>query len=188
MKKTLILALGILVSASFAFAQDGGHIGLYSDAGSYADCNVNVAAPGAYTPIYVVHTTAAEANTSRFAATLNWTGATNLGFQVSTGVLPLGNILTGLTVTYGQCRQLPFLIGTWNFLAGTDLGPCLDAIQIIPDPNLASGEIQVIDCQANDLVGTGGKLTVNGNPNDCPCFVEVATQPSSWSKVKALYQ
>jgi hypothetical protein len=186
MKKVLILAVAIVMCASLVSAQTGGRIGLYSDSPGYSDCFLTAAL---YVPatIYVVHDLLPQANTSQFKVVHNWTadvipGAVDFGTN-----LTLGNIFTGVTVTYVGCKALPHLLATMQFTALAVPADCVVQFTVEPDPGAASGNIVVVDCGNNELIGTGGKLVVNGNADDCPCEI-IGTEPTNWSKVTALYQ
>lgn len=183
MKKVLILALAIVMSASLAFAQ-GGHIGLYSDSPGYSDCNLNEALFVSNT-VYVVHTLAASGNTAQFKVVNNWPGP--IAGAISWGTnLTLGDVYTGITVTYVGCKALPYLLGTMGFIPVAATPPCTATLEVVADPAVASGSVEVVDCNNNVLLATGGLLTINGNQNDCPCII--GTEQSNWSKIKNLYK
>ena len=57
--------------------------------------------------------------------------------------------------------------------------------EVVPDPALASGQIEIVDCSSNVRFANGGILWVNGNDIDCNCLP--ATETSSWGKIKSLY-
>lgn len=183
MKKVLILAVAIVMCASLASAQSGGHIGLYSDNPGFSDCFLQEAL-FVNNYIYAVHTLLPEANTSQFMVTHNWTAIAGAVTYFSN--LNLGDIYTGVTITYVGCKPLPHALATMAWIPIAATPPCTVLFEVVPDPALASGQIEAVDCSANVLFATGGKLYVNGNDVDCPC--EVGTEESSWSKIKALYQ
>lgn len=183
MKKILILAAAIVMCASLASAQTGGHIGVYSDSPGYSDCNV-VEQIYVTTTYYVVHTTAAESNTSQFMAVPNF-GPGFPGAISYLGNLNLGDLYTGVTITYVGCKVLPHLLATVQHTNSALSAPCTVLMEIVPDPALASGQIETVDCDSNPHFATGGKLTANGNET-CPCVI--GTETTNWSKVKALYQ
>lgn len=192
MKKALILTLALVMCSSLAFAQNGGHIGIYSDAPGYTDCNL-VEAPGAPNLVYVVHNTAAQANTSQFKVDNNW-GAFQAG-ENSGGNLFIASTLAntiydGGTITYVGCKPLPHLLVTLTLIPFVPSGPCpgglAGALAVVPDPVLPSGQIEVVDCDGSTVwFATGGVLSVNDDGN-CQCVV--ATEETSWSRIKAMYQ
>jgi len=182
MKRTLLLTLSILCIASLASAN---HIGLYSDDGGYSNCNLNETLYVTNT-VYVVHSNAVEGNTSQFKVAKTWgalAGAVEYG-----GNLNLGDMLTGVTITYVGCKPLPHLLGTIGSIPVAATPACTVAFTVVPDPVLPSGQIEVVTCSNQVLFGTGGNLTVNGNAIDCPCINAPAAESTSWSKIKALYQ
>jgi hypothetical protein len=186
MKKVLILAMAIVMCAGLAFAQDGGHIGLYSDVG-YTDCNVDDSG-ALYTNVnvYVVHKDAVEGNTSEFAINRTWPTA-NPGTPDFGGNLTLGTIEGGIVITYVGCKALPHLLATWPQFIFGQAPVCTQGMEVVASPLVVSGsgQIEVVDCNSTIHFATGGILTVNGDES-CPC--SVATQESSWSRIKALYQ
>lgn len=184
MKKTLIIALGILMCASVASAQFGGRISLYSDPG-YSDCNLNETL-FVQNPIYIVHDLAATGNTADFKAVVTW-GALNGGVTWNNN-LQLGDITgTGISVTYVGCKNLPYLLGTWNWIPTVATPACTYALTVVPAPYIASGEIEIVTCDFQIEYAIGGQLTVNGNPTDCDCLAP-GTEETSWSKIKSLYK
>jgi hypothetical protein len=183
MKKVLILALAIVMSASLAFAQNGGHIGLYSDAPGYSDCNL-VPIIG-INNVYVVHTTSVTSTSAQFKVENNWLAA--LAFPPNWGTnLAIGDPYVGVAITYAGCKPMPYLLGTLQFFNQGVVGPCGASLQVVADPVHPSGSVVTVDCDFVLQLATGGLLTVNGNAIDCPCII--GTEESSWSKVKALYQ
>jgi hypothetical protein len=185
MKKVLILATAILMCAGLAVAQDGGHIGLYADEG-YTECNLDDSAL-LYTnaTIYIVHSDAPESNTSQFRIEVNW--PTAVEGALNWNGLDLGDVNTGILVTYGGCKALPYLMGTWNWFVVGAAPECTVAFEVLGDPLSESGEVESVDCSSTKHIATGGKLTVNGNET-CPCEPPVSTQDKSWSQIKALYR
>lgn len=182
MKKVLILALAIVMSASMAFAQQG-HIGLYSDNPGWSNCNLNEALY-ASNYVYVVHNTAVTGNTAQFKIVNSWVGP--LAGPVSWGTnLTLGDPYVGITVTYVGCKNLPYLLGSLAFIPLAPTPACTAYLEVVADPLVVSGSVETVGCDFTVYLSTGGKLTVNGNET-CPCFV--GTEETNWSKIKALYQ
>jgi len=190
MKKILILALAMVLSASLVYAQPGGEIGLFSDVG-YSDCNLAPAAPYSNYNVYIVHVLATSANSSQFKITKNITGALLNQGTITFGTnLTLGDLFTGITVTYVGCKPLPYLIGTIPyFYYGTPGADpvCTYSLLVEADPGAETGQVESVDCAGVKQVAVGGTLTFWGDPVDCPCQL-VSTQESSWSKIKSLYR
>jgi hypothetical protein len=190
MKKVLILAVALVMSASLAAAQSGGHIGLFSDNPGFSDCSI-AEAFGPPMQVFCVHTTATQANTSQFKILNTWTsfpGAHLYGGNLFIGSTLANTIFDGGTVTYVGCKPLPHLLLTLEFFfGGVFSNPCTVGLQVVPDPILPSGQIEVVDCDGSTIhFATGGTLFINGNPIDCPCVV--GTEETSWSRIKAMYQ
>ncbi|MFQ5510295.1 MAG: hypothetical protein ACE5EO_00445, partial [Candidatus Krumholzibacteriia bacterium] len=93
------------------------------------------------------------------------------------------NSQTGVAVGYGQCVAAPIHNLTINYFASGSTPPCC-AFTVDADPALPSGQIEVVDCSNNLLIGVGFVSTVNGNAN-CLCIDPV--EDSTWGRVKSLY-
>lgn len=186
MKKILILAMAIVMCSSLAFAQTGGHIGIYSDVG-YTDCNL-VTVSG-LTLVYVVHTLAPTAQSSQFKVD-DTSGMTylaeNAGANVFIGSTAGNTIREGGAYTYVTCRALPWLLTTLQYFTSGFEAPCAE-MNVVADPAVGSGEILVVACDLAQSTATGGKFTINGNET-CPCVETVSTEETNWSRIKALYQ
>jgi hypothetical protein len=197
MRRVLVVA-GVVVCAwsTTAHAQypcagslaeySGGHIGLYSDSPGYSDCSLRETLYTTNT-VYIVHTIASHGNTAQFRIIHNWNA---LPQAISFGSnLTLGDVYTGITVTYVGCKPLPYLIGTLSFIPLTPTPRCT-AFKVLPDPAVPSGQIEVVDCSYQIHAATGGELWVNtecmmcGLPEGCD---PVAAETTSWGRVKALY-
>lgn len=187
------IALAIALSAGTASAQGyGGHIGLYSDSPGYSDCNLTEAIY-VTNSIYVVHTVVAQAYTAQFAVIHNWDN-TIVGSVSYEGNLAVGDIYEGVTVTYIGCQPLPHLLAVLRFIPLSPTPECTFLV-VVPDPAVASGQIEVVDCDSNVLYATGGYACINmplccviggGIPDYCE--LPVATEATTWGQVKALYR
>lgn len=182
MKKVLLLAMALTMVASLSFAQTGGHIGLYSDSPSYADCNL-LAPPFALLNVYVVHQLT-DANGSQFKLVDNGTGLTKTGYT-SAHTLVIGSdpfVETAVTYDGGGCPHVtPILIGTIGYFHQGTAVPC-STIEVIDAPTIL--EIRSLGCDGVERVATGGVLTVEGDES-CPCIV--GTEETTWGQMKALY-
>ena len=181
MKKALLLTLVLMLSASMAFAQ-AGSVGLFADMGG-TDCNLPDVAPG-LTPYYAVHVYHAGATACQFAAPMPaCMTATYLSDTAVFGVT-IGNSQTGVAIGYGTCQGAPTYVLAINYFTSGTTPPCC-LYPVVPDPNVASGKVEVVDCTNALLFGTGGAGIVNSTPN-CDCNVPV--EDSTWGQVKALYK
>ena len=170
----------------FPASQIGGLIGLFADPQG-TNCNFLYGGPGLLA-VYVVHTRTVGATASQFSAPIPacWTNALWLS---DTGIWPIniGNSQTGVALGYGTCQVGPMHIYTINyFVQGPPAGTCC-YYPVLPDPHVASGEIEVVDCNGNSVYGEGGTASLYPTAN---CMCEggtVRVEETTWGRVKALY-
>lgn len=195
MKKTLLLALAILMCASLAFGQ-GGNINPYWDIGG-TNCYLTTASGLCYT--YVFHEGIPAANASQWVLTLlgGWSGA-----YIAYGTAPYLNILSGgvlgplnpmggISIAYGNplCEGLSTLICTvtW-FCSGFE--PLCSGVQVTPDPLASIAAVEVRDC-ANVAVPAGGGsayVDASGGSGGCgQCAPPIPVQEQTWGQIKSLY-
>lgn len=186
MKRTLLIAMAALCVAGFAYADGVGHIGVYADAVA-GSCDITDVA-GLVT-VYVVHTDADAANTSQFAiaqepgVNMTYLSATN-----SLGLI-LGELSTGVTITYVGCKTtFPLELFSVQYFGTGSTDNC-SKLMIVADPHLPSGQIEIIDCAqipaVHQIGPVGGSAMVNLT-GDCGC--DIATKETTWSRIKSLYQ
>jgi len=186
MRLFAIAFLVLTLVAGPALAQYGGHIGLYSDP-TYFDCSLHEMLYVSNT-VYVVHEFAPSGNTAQFRIINHWPGPAPGIIDWGTN-LTLGDVYTGIAVTYVGCKALPYLLGTLSFIPTAATPPCTATLRVGADLAVASGFVEVVDCNMNVLLATGGELIINGNTAECPCILDpVGTAQSNWSRVKALYR
>lgn len=181
MKKVLLLAMAVTMVASLSFAQTGGHIGLYSDDVSFAECNL-VATPFALLNVYVVHQLT-DATGSQFKLVDGGTGLTPTGWT-SAHALNIGAdpfVETAVTYDGGCPHATPILIGTLGYFHQGSAVGC-STIQVVPAPTVNA--ILGLGCDNVERDATGGTLTIDGDLS-CPCAV--ATEETTWGQMKALY-
>lgn len=172
MKRLAALFLLALLP-SFAHAEEDKLL-LFSDA-ALTDSTLNDSAPD-FLSVYVVHTNF-------------WNGVTYVRFSIEptagfTGVwigetsqyLVLGTSTTDLSVTYAACLVDPVLVLTVTYQLFGSSSPC-SGLKIAP----AAGQPCVLTdlCFGERCVTGRGTLQVN-----CP----VATEATTWGRVKALYR
>ncbi|UCH84511.1 MAG: hypothetical protein JSW50_02120 [Candidatus Latescibacterota bacterium] len=180
MKKALLLTLVLVVSASMAFAQ-AGSVGLFADPGG-VNCNVTDI-PGLL-PIFAVHVYHAGATACQFSAPVPACMIAAIWLS-DTAVFPVtvGNSQTGVAIGYGLCQGAPTHVLTINVFAQGLSAPCC-VYPVLPDPNVPSGQVEVVDCNNSLLQATGGVAIINSTPN---CNCDVPTEDTTWGKVKSLY-
>lgn len=169
MKKVLLLMVAVLMISSVAMAD---HIGVYTD-GTATAC---LLAPGFTSTATVVQKFSTGSSAARFKVVLP---AGSSFFSFSTPYTTSGGLTTDLSVGYSPCLSGSFVVGQ------------IVAILTPGTISVAASDLQSnifwLDCDFIQHNGTGGHATVgaSGNPQDCG---EVATEPSTWGQVKALYR
>jgi hypothetical protein len=155
--------LAVLLAGSPASAQLAGTIGVFGDAEGNG---CSVADESGLAEIHVIHYGHSGATAVQFMLTVidpNW-------YHISDEwVFPLaiGNSSTGVAIAYGACMPAPTYLGkviAWGAM-GTGT-PCAD-ILVLPDPNVASGMIEAVDCAQSVMYPYG----VDGRINCGPCMV-----------------
>jgi len=98
---------------------------------------------------------------------------------------------TDLAIGFGSCIAAPVVAATITYFSFNH-SPCGD-IDLTAAPGFA--DVVATTCNFTDTAIQGGALTINGvydtspGAEDPSCFCPpVATQPSTWGKVKALYR
>jgi hypothetical protein len=167
MKKVLLVMVGVLMISSVAMAD---HFGVYTD-NTGSSC---LLAPGFTSGATVIEKFSAGSTGSRFKVSLP---AGTQFFSFSTGFTPVGDIRTDLAVGYGVCIPGDIVIGTLVAI----LTP--GTIQVLPSDG-GFANIIYTDCGFAEKPATGGTAHV-GEAGGCN---EVATEPSTWGQVKALYR
>jgi hypothetical protein len=188
MKKALVVTLGLLCISSLAFAQ-AGSLGLFVDSGG-TDCDAAHPASGGYFSLYVYHLWSPGATAARFMVDHSSWGCDLVHFadQCPMGTPLVGNSDTGVAVTYGMCMASPAHILTIVYQGGTTTGSDCCLVQVVGDPALSPPIVQIADCDDPPQLfeATGGGVILNPIPGVCEC--SVATQPTSWGQIKALYR
>ena len=176
MKRSVLIALVVVFSASMAFAQ-AGSIGIYSDAGA-SSCNF--VAMG-FIQIHSFHMNAPGATGCQWK--LDHPPTWSLFGDVWQFATIIGNSNAGVSIGYGACLASPIYLGVSSYGAAGD--PACTFISVVPDPSSLSGEIEGVDCAANKTFPTGGGGYVNG---DGTCNCDIPVEETTWGGVKALYQ
>ena len=177
MNKVLLLTFALMVSATMAFAQNGS-IGIFAD---NAGTSYNLpGAPGlAY--YYFVHCYALGATRSQWAAPAPTCMTAVRIADMPVFAVNLGNTAAGITIGYGTCKTGTFHIMTTLYNVVSAETCC--RWDVVADPSLASGKIEIQDCEFDLTYGNGGHGWVNWTP---ACH-EVPTEDTTWGQVKALY-
>jgi FlgD Ig-like domain len=144
-----------------------GYIGVFADNAGLS-CNLPGSAGAVY--YYFVHVNALGATASQWAAPKpSCLTGTRLA-DLPVFAINLGTTETGITIGYGSCKVGTFLIMTalYEVTSATDCCP----FSVVADPYLASGRIEVPDCDFNLTYGEGLTGIVNSNPT-CQCNVDI---------------
>jgi hypothetical protein len=175
MKRFALMVLVLLAMASTAMAQGVGDISVYADdQGNSCDLTL----PG-FTNWYVVHKfKPGEGSTSSRFKVVPPAGAVIQAFN--TTFVPVGDIKTDISVGYGTCINSTTNLG--NIIVTGAAAACSYVSVLPPD---IGGPVLATDCSFGEYTAGAGQGIV-GNDGSCPC--NIATQPSTWGKVKSLYR
>jgi hypothetical protein len=183
MKRFALLMVCLLALAAPAFGQITGKVG---DISAYADdqgsnCNITAAGGNSLVMVHLVHkfSDGGGATGARFKAVFP-TGFTFLGFT-PTGV-PIGDIRTDLSLGYGVCITGTTDLGTVSLFSVT-ASPTCSYLSIVAADNFANPI--ATDCSFGEYTVKTGSAIVNP---DGTCQCNIATQPTTWGKVKSLYR
>ncbi len=180
MKRSVLIALVIVCSASMALAQAGA-IDIFADPGM-TSCNFVDA--GSLVQVYFGHMHHGSATASQFKLDLGGLPWTHLGDTWNFTTI-IGTSVTGVSIGYGSCQAAPTVLGNANFFGSAS--PVCSLIRIVPDPGSLSGLIEGVDCgtPAVKTFPQGGAGRVNDD-GSCTCTTPV--EETTWGGVKALYQ
>jgi hypothetical protein len=184
MKRFALLFLIVLAVAAPAFAQypDGltGDISVYADDQGNS-CDVLAPGGGGLVTYYIVHkfSDGGSATGARFKATF----PAGLSFVTfSTTFVPIGNLATDLSLGYGTCNSTTISLGSILCISAAP-SPACSYISIAAADNFS--DPITTDCLFGEYKVEVGQAIVN-NDGSCPC--NIATQSSTWGKVKSLYR
>ncbi len=205
MKRSLLLALEIVLGASVAFGQTG-YIGLFSDIAHTSD-HLTIDQTGGMKRIYIYHLMAAGTTASMFAiktqGILGGEGGcalTGITYQFTLVMgdpffePPYDNDNAGVAFAYGSCITTGAIyLARINLTCAERPAPYPCAMfTVVPAPDAPTGTIEVVGCADNKLVSNGTMLGVNAVLVcvECHCYwvcPTTSTKESTWGKVKALY-
>ena len=176
--RTIALTVLLLAVAMPAMAiQD---IGIFSDA---AATSCEIADPGGNVQVmvYIVQTSSVQPVVGS-AWTLQWDAGMSMDYvSDSTTYSKVGDAQNGASVFYFTCTAGTFVIDTVTFLSHGTSAPC-SYMRLGPHPT--QGRI-IVQCNFAGTPFQGGEGIVNPNDN---CHCTVATEPTTWGRVKSLYR
>jgi hypothetical protein len=181
MKKILMICLTItMVVAGSAMAQQDS-FGIFMDQAGLVCENT----PSAPSPIqlFVVHKTGTAAAGSQFKL-VNSSGW-SLSASTIAPFLTIGDAFSDVSLAYAGCVNGPaiavILLSGFAFpVPGTPCG----VVEVVAAPGKSAP--LTVDCNFAELPATGGRFVFNGDTS-CPCNI-IATEESTWGKVKNLYR
>jgi hypothetical protein len=185
MKKSLLITLVILLSASLAFAQ-GGSIQITSGP-TYTSCNF-----GDSGTIFVYFWHMASPGCTGCEFIMDWSQISGWTFLAANwGTFQqIGTPETGLSLAYGACLSGNISLGSAFYSATGASGTCKYLrLKAHPVPSIpGETHILVTDCTEpfpGYMHATGGEGVVNSNTG-CDC--DVPAEETSWGQIKALYK
>jgi hypothetical protein len=185
MKRSVLIALCLVLGASVAFGQPApGAVNVYSDAG-LSSCNIDDSVAGLIT-LYVAHMYADQVGSVLFKLDLGTCADTwSLLGTIIPWDLTIGDLFTGISIAYGVCSTSPLQLATINYFGSGLNGPCC-YISVVASPDATSGSVEAVDCTLNRMLADGGQAIVNPVTDVCECDTPV--QDNTWGGIKALYQ
>ena len=183
-----LIITGDLTTPCAVEAGFGGRVALYSDAG-LSQCSLADTGPGV-SEIHVVHELSALAIVEgvtgisfRLVSSAGFTG-TWVEDIVSPGMAAAGGSQVGTHLGYGGCKHTDVMMLRVRYqLQGTSTS--CSSISATAYPELCC--IVTSTCNFIEFPVDDGVLIVNGNQS-CPCGATVATKPSTWGRIKAMYR
>lgn len=169
MRRILILVLVCVCLAGFAEARK---VLIFSDL-AFTDSTLTDNTPRVVN-LYVVHTDFTHSVGVRFATEAS-AGFTGVWLSETSAYFTVGNSTTDISIAYGACLEPPVLALTMSYqLFGSS---SCSSLGVVP-PN----GFPFIVCDE----GCFGEYTCDGGAMKVNC--PVATEPTTWGKVKALYR
>jgi hypothetical protein len=184
MKRTLLIALCVVLGAGMAMAQSvPGSIGLFSDTGG-TNCNLADVGPPGLLSFYAVHVYGNNVASSMWM--IDTPECNAMTYLSDTAVFPVtsGFSYSGISVAYGTCLSGPIHILTLNYFASGLTPPCC-TFTVVASPASTYGEIEAADCNIIRMFASGGSLVVNADET-CDCNIPV--DEATWGGIKAMYQ
>ena len=174
MKRSVLIVLALMLTASMAFAQNGS-IMAFSDPGA-SSCNFTDG--GSLVQVYVFHMYSPGATASEWM--IETPGWTHLGDQADFDLV-IGTSISGVSLAYEACLVGNFKLMTINFFGSA--APVCALVSIVAAPSKAG--VRAVDCAENSVLIPGGQGRVNPD-GTCQCSTPVGT--STWGAIKAQYE
>jgi hypothetical protein len=178
---TLVLASGV------ALAQPGGILGVYTSPSGSGDCSLYEFV-GSLQSVWVVHTAGPDIQGASFRLVNTWSATFISAVYPVTYINP-PDLFGGDYFTLGGCYGPPSQFVRVDFLPLVYSPPCGGMISVEPDPDVASGEIEAVDCDGNALIAVAGPPLIVNPDETCPCAEPpIGNEQTTWGQIKALYR
>lgn len=187
MKRTLLLAAVTLSIFTAVAAAQSYHVELSAD-NSLASCAI-AGDGGGLVQVHMFLTGSDPTSAVTFGAYIPacWNGATWLGDVLSEPWLVLGSTQDpyGIVIAFTECRSLPIYLGYMN-VYGVPASSCCE----LTAGGTSNGFYETpvgVRCDFVEVPASGGRVLINAN-SSCPCDQPLATEQSTWGRVKSLYR
>jgi hypothetical protein len=187
MKPLIMFVMLVSLFSSTAIAD---HISVFADPVGVQCTLSNPVPPPGTNAFYIIH----QFNNGSTASQFRVNDTTGL-FPASqiTPYLALGTWDTDLSLAYGDCIVGPHVLMTLNFFwFGVPPVGCNNTLEIVAAPTSPlPGQIALVDCsQPFGLIepASGGRAFFALSQECGPECIKLATEETTWGRVKALYQ
>jgi hypothetical protein len=138
--------------------------------------------------VYIIQSPAGGLVGSRFRIA----GSPGIGAEYVSATVHLpffmGDVQTGIDIAYGYCASGSLLLVTVTYLGHGTSQTC-SYFEVLPHAQSYTGGIDVMDCQFDTWrASTLGPLLVNTVEGQCVPWCTVATRPTTWGALKALFR
>jgi hypothetical protein len=183
MKRSVLIALCILGTASLASAQLAGSVGLFADVDG-TECNI-VNPGGGMVTVHILHVNHDGATAAMFQIVDGGSGWFEGAYTKPAAMTTIGAPMTGISIGYGvPCAAAPTYLGNQAFFASV-AAPACTYLSVVPHPDALTGLIEGVDCAQTKTFPTGGVAVVNSD-GSCDCSTPV--EETTWGGIKSLYQ
>lgn len=118
----------------------------------------------------------------------SWVGDVMPGNRAWTGNTQIGIGVTLYVPGIAECKTPPVLVCSMLFVASGTSQPCCDYVVAPASLPQEPYGLEYIDCAfLEHPASVGRKVTINPDPS-CRCELPLATESSTWGRVKALYR
>jgi hypothetical protein len=182
--RQVVLGALLLCLVPFTALAGAGYLAIHGDEQG-TSCDIANPAPGALVTVYVFHEfgipgeSAAE---SRFRIEVP-SGWSFITFTATAGYTPVGDARSDLSVGYPACVSAPVKIGSVLYISTPGAPPCT---QLRMEPPDRFPSILAFDCSFVEYSTVGQGVVIN--PQGSCCCQCLATEPSTWGRVKGLYR